>query len=157
MLLVLEKEQKKGLEKKEDIVSDFFKCKCGKQMVQQFDINQAFVDEKFISQNVFSLNQNKLSGIFLSFIAYNQLSSLDLLSTSTLNKVWLESNSRQSVKHLLPGKVQGEAQENINDNNIDEKNSVLDAINKIKDEMESENGDNKSQTDFYDGQNSFEK
>lgn len=144
------KDQKEGLEKKEDVVLDFFGSDFGKQIAQQMDSNQAFIDERFMPQNGLFSNHNKLLDMFLSFQACNRLSKLDL---STLNKLWPGLNSGQSVKLL----TSDESRENINDNNIGEKNSILDAINKIKNKIESEDGDNKNQTNFYDDKNLLEK
>lgn len=53
------KNQKGSVDKKKDIMLNFFKSKDGKQRVRQFAIKQEFIDEKFISQNVLFLHQNK--------------------------------------------------------------------------------------------------
>ncbi len=146
------KNQKGSVDKKKDIMSAFFKSKDGKQMLQllqQFDIEQAFIDEKFISPNVPFPHQNKVfNKLSMPFPACNHLSDL-----SILNKLYPGLSSKQSVKFL----PLGETSENVNNNDINKQESLLDTINKIKNKVKSENEDNKNPTDLYNDQNSFEK
>ena len=145
------KNQKGSVDKKKDIMLNFLKSKDGKQIVQQFAMKQAFIDEKFISQNVLFPTQNTFFNMFsIPFEACKHLSTFNL---STLKNVWPGLNSEQSVK-LLPA---GETPENTNNSGINKKESLLDTINKIKNKVKSENEDNKNPTDFYNDQNSFEK
>ncbi len=144
-------DKKKTVGNEEDVVLDFFKNKDGKQRVQQFAIKQAFIDEKFISQNVLSLHQNKFfDTLSMLFPACNHLSILNL---SILNKVWPGLSNEQSVQFL----PLGETSENVNNSGINKKESLLDTINKIKNKVKSENEDNKNPTDLYNDQNLFEK
>ena len=145
------KNQKEIVKQKKDIMSAFFKSKDGKQRVQQFAIKQAFIDERFILQNICSVNQNKsVLDMCLPFKACNHLSKLDL---SILNMVWPGLNSGQSVK-LLP---LGATSENANNNDINKKASLIETANKIKNKIENEKESDKDQTNLHNNQNSFEK
>ena len=109
------------------------------------DLNQMLVDERFMSQNILFKNQNKsLLNMFWPCEACKHLSRLDL---SAFNNVWLGLNSGRAVTLL----TSGEEQKNINDS------SIFKRINGIKNQMKSEDKDNKNQTDFCNNQNSFEK
>ena len=141
------KNQKGSVNKKKDIMLNFFKSKDGKQRVRQFAMKQAFIDKKFISQNVLFPHQNKVfNKLSMPFPACNHLSILNL---SILNKVWPGLSSKQSVKFL----PLGETSQNVNNDDINKKESLLDTINKSK----STNEEDKNPTDLYNDQNLFEK